>query len=123
MNKFILLRFIAAVGTPFAYTEANGAEYNAATISKHKQQLTAQRHVKETDMYGCDIGSVMGWGSGMTHLIFMILIVSLAAVFISRIVPQQKRNMDSADSLSILKRRLASGEITLEEYEKLKNAI
>ena len=123
MNKFILLRFIAAVGTPFAYTEANGAEYNAATISKHKQQLTAQRHVKETDMYGCDIGSVMGWGSGMTHLVFMILVVSLAAIFISRMLPQQKRNMDSADSLSILKRRLASGEISLEEYEKLKNAI
>ncbi len=74
-------------------------------------------------MYGCDIGSVMGWGNGMTHLIFMILIVSLAAVFISRIIPQQKNNMDSADSLSILKKRLASGEISLEEYEKLKNAI
>ena len=74
-------------------------------------------------MYGCDIGSVMGWGNGMTHLIFMILIVSLAAVFISRIIPQQKINMDSADSLSILKKRLASGEISLEEYEKLKNAI
>ena len=74
-------------------------------------------------MYGCDIGSVMGWGSGMTHLIFMIVVVSMAAVFISRILPQQKNNMDSADSLSILKRRLASGEISLEEYEKLKKAI
>ncbi|WP_291331295.1 SHOCT domain-containing protein [Desulfovibrio sp.] len=59
----------------------------------------------------------------MTHLIFMILIVSLAVVFISRIMSQQKKNMDSTDSLSILKRRLVSGEITLEEYEKLKNAI
>lgn len=65
----------------------------------------------------------MGWGNGMTHLMFMILIVSLAAVFISRIIPQKKNNMDSADSLSILKKRLASGEISLEEYEKLKNAI
>jgi putative membrane protein len=74
-------------------------------------------------MYGCDIGSVMGWGRGMTHLMFMILIISLAAVFISRIMPQQKNNMDSTDSLSILKRRLASGEITLEEYEKLKKSI
>ena len=74
-------------------------------------------------MYGCDIGSVMGWGSGMTHLVFMILVVSLAAVFISSMMPQQKKNMDSADSLSILKRRLASGEISLEEYEKLKKSI
>ena len=65
----------------------------------------------------------MGWGNGMTHLIFMILVVSLAAVFISRILPQQKKNMDSTDSLSILKRRLASGEISLEEYEKLKKSI
>jgi len=65
----------------------------------------------------------MGWGNGMTHLMFMILIVSLAAVFISRIIPQKKNNIDSVDSLSILKKRLASGEISLEEYEKLKNAI
>jgi len=65
----------------------------------------------------------MGWSNGMTHLMFMILIVSLAAVFISRIIPQQKKNMDSTDSLSILKRRLASGEITLEEYEILKKTI
>ncbi len=74
-------------------------------------------------MYGCGIGSIMGWGNGMTQLIFMILVVSLAAVFISRILPQQKKNMDSTDSLSILKRRLASGEISLEEYEKLKKSI
>ena len=74
-------------------------------------------------MYGCGIGSIMGWGSGMTQLIFMILVVSLAAVFISRMFPQQKKNMDSTDSLSILKRRLASGEISLEEYEKLKKSI
>ena len=65
----------------------------------------------------------MGWGNGMTQLIFMILVVSLAAVFISRILPQQKKNMDRTDSLSILKRRLASGEISLEEYEKLKKSI
>ena len=74
-------------------------------------------------MYGCGIENIMGWGNGMTQLIFMILVVSLAAVFISRILPQQKKNMDSTDSLSILKRRLASGEISLEEYEKLKKSI
>ena len=74
-------------------------------------------------MYGCGIENIMGWGNGMTHLIFMILIVSLAAVFISRMLPLQKKNMDSTDSLSILKRRLASGEISLEEYEKLKKSI
>ena len=65
----------------------------------------------------------MGWGRGMTHLMFMIVVVSLAAVFISRVIPQRKSNMDSSDSLSILKRRLASGEISLEEYEKLKKSI
>ncbi|MBD8895729.1 SHOCT domain-containing protein [Desulfovibrio desulfuricans] len=31
--------------------------------------------------------------------------------------------MDYTDSMAILKRRLASGEITLEEYEKLKKSI
>ena len=65
----------------------------------------------------------MGWGRGMTHLMFMIVVVSLQAVFISRVIPQRKSNMDSTDSLSILKRRLASGEISLEEYEKLKKSI
>ncbi len=74
-------------------------------------------------MYGCDIGSVMGWGSGMTNLIFMIIILFLAFVFISRLMPQDKKNMDYTDSMSILKKRLASGEISLEEYEKLKKAI
>lgn len=74
-------------------------------------------------MYGCDIGSVMGWGNGMTHLIFMILIISLAIACISRIFPLQRKNMDYTDSMAILKRRLAAGEITLEEYEKLKKSI
>ena len=74
-------------------------------------------------MYGCDLGSVMGWGSGMTNLIFMIIILCLAFAFIGKLLPQNKKNMDYTDSMSILKKRLASGEITLEEYEKLKNAI
>ena len=65
----------------------------------------------------------MGWGRGMTHLMFMIVVVSLAAIFISRVMPQRKNNMDSTDSLSILKRRLASGEISLEEYEKMIKSI
>ena len=94
-----------------------------STNQKINNKLTAQRHIEDTDMYGCDIGSVMGWGRGMTHLMFMIVVVSLAAIFISRVMPQRKNNMDSTDSLSILKRRLASGEISLEEYEKLKKSI
>lgn len=74
-------------------------------------------------MYGCDIGSVMGWGPGMTQLIFIILVVSIAVVFISRMIPQKKNNMDYKDSISILKNRLATGEITIDEYEKLKKTI
>ena len=108
------------LGTAFAYTASNGAEIRS-TNQKANNKLTAQRHIEDTDMYGCDIGSVMGWGNGMTHLIFMI--ISLAVAFISRIFPSQRRNMDYTDSMAILKRRLASGEITLEEYEKLKKSI
>lgn len=55
----------------------------------------------------------MGWGNGMTHLIIMILIISLAVAFISRMFPLQRKNMDYTDSMAILKRRLASGETVL----------
>ncbi|MEA4990901.1 hypothetical protein SDC9_12673 [bioreactor metagenome] len=117
-----MLQDFTHLGTAFAYTASNGAEIRS-TNQKTNNKLTAQRHIEDTDMYGCDIGSVMGWGNGMTHLIFMILIISLAVAFISRIFPSQRKNMDYTDSMAILKRRLASGEITLEEYEKLKKSI
>lgn len=45
----------------------------------------------------------MGWGNGMTHLIFMILIISLVVAFISKMFPLQRKNMDYTDSMAILK--------------------
>lgn len=74
-------------------------------------------------MYWCDFGNIMGWGNGVSHMIFWILIIGFALMFISRWIPQQKRNSDAADSMDILKRRLASGEISFDEYEKLKKAM
>jgi putative membrane protein len=74
-------------------------------------------------MYGCDIGSIMGWGNGLTHMFFWLIAISLAVIFLARYLPQNKRSADSFDSLEILKKRLASGEITLDEYEKLKKVI
>ena len=74
-------------------------------------------------MYSCDIGGIMGWGGGITNIIFAVLFITLAIIIINRLLPQHKKNSDATDSIEILKRRLAAGEISLEEYEKLKKFI
>lgn len=74
-------------------------------------------------MYNCDIGGIMGWGGGLTNIIFAVLLITVAIIIINRLLPQHKKNADASDSMEILKRRLASGEISLEEYEKLKKFI
>ena len=65
----------------------------------------------------------MGWGGGITNIIFVVFFVIIAIIIINRLLPQHKKNSDATDSIEILKRRLASGEISLEEYEKLKKFI
>lgn len=74
-------------------------------------------------MNWCDFGSGIGWGSGVIHMIFWIFIISLVCIGISRLFSQQTKHKDATDSIEILKRRLASGEITFEDYEKLKKVM
>ncbi len=52
-----------------------------------------------------------------------ITVLVLAVCLVSRLLSKKRCNFDRRDSLNILKHRLASGEITQEEYEKLKNVI
>ena len=52
-----------------------------------------------------------------------VIVLVLAVCLISRLLTRKRYNFDRRDSLNILKHRLASGEITQEEYEKLKNVI
>ncbi len=56
-------------------------------------------------------------------MLLTITVFVLAVWFISRLMLRKRCNFDRRDSLNILKHRLASGEITQEEYEKLKNVI
>ncbi|MGG3912561.1 SHOCT domain-containing protein [Rossellomorea vietnamensis] len=74
-------------------------------------------------------GGGMGGGFFGTGFLFVILIVAIVAVFIWMMrakTPGKENNLtDNANrhSLNLLKDRLAKGEITEEEYERLKRKI
>ena len=54
----------------------------------------------------------------------MLLLLVLAGGLIYGLVKSRRQNHgDRRDSLEILKRRLASGEISLEEFENLKKVL
>lgn len=67
-------------------------------------------------MHGCAF-SVLGMGGWPGWLFMAAVVVGLAFLF-SRLWRQQG-NFDRRDSVEILKRRLAAGEITSEEFERL----
>lgn len=56
-------------------------------------------------------------------MLLAVTVLVLAIYCIFRFIGRKPCNFDRRDTLNILKRRLASGEITPEEYEKLKNVI
>jgi len=79
---------------------------------------------------------MMGFGFGgfgfLFMLLFSILIVGLAAWFVSLLFPRQTnprssglRTHDSGDEspLEIIKKRYAKGEISKDEYEEIRNEI
>ena len=74
-------------------------------------------------MHDCNYLNFFGWGGGWIGMLLAITVLVLAAYFIFRLMGRKPCNFDRRDTLNILKRRLASGEITQEEYEKLKNVI
>ena len=82
-------------------------------------------------MWGCDyLGS---WGSGIFpcgifFMLAIILIIALAIYVAIRIFRTRTPNTDACsqdriDSLQILKARFAKGEITQEEFAKMKQVL
>ncbi len=82
-------------------------------------------------MWGCNYS-----GAGLGHWFFdggiigfslTALIIILLAALVLKIIrgPQQKKsqNFDRLDSLKILKNRFAKGEITEQEYKKIKEVL
>ena len=92
-----------------------------------RRDLTGnRRHRRDSIMRGCFYGNTFGygWGGGWwIEVILTVLVIVGIACLVFRIFSHQKNNFDRRDSLDILKRRLASGEISLDEFEKLKKVL
>ena len=72
-------------------------------------------------MYG---HGFMGHGFFMPGLIFWIIIIGIIFFIFSYIFDKKNQTKDSSEeALSIAKKRFASGEITEEEYKKIKNVL
>lgn len=70
-------------------------------------------------------GGGMGGGFFGTGLLFMLLIVAIVGVFVWMMRGKTDRSTHHTNrhSLGLLKERLAKGEITEEEYERLKRKV
>jgi len=71
-----------------------------------------------------DYGWGMGWGMGFgwVFMIFFWVLVVFGIFYLIRIVMTSTKKEASGDTaLDILKKRYAKGEITKEEFEKIKN--
>lgn len=77
-------------------------------------------------MYGWNGGMMGGWGFGLgwlLQLLFFIVVIYLAVVLIKRLnVPPNFEKRENR-SEEILKERFAKGEITEEEYKKMKEVL
>ncbi len=70
-------------------------------------------------MFGCSYGPFLGW-HGWWGVFAVMAVIAVAAYCIVRHGGAKRRTADCTDSLNILKRRLAEGEITVEEFTTLK---
>jgi putative membrane protein len=63
-------------------------------------------------------------GGGWPGMVLVFLLLVLAAVWACNLLRSRRQSHgDRRDSLEILKRRLAAGEISLEEFENLKKVL
>ena len=65
---------------------------------------------------------MMGFGMGF-GFIFMLLFWGLIIWLIVTLINASQSNKNESDSLTILKKRYASGEITKKQYEEMKKEI
>lgn len=70
-------------------------------------------------MFGCSFSALLGW-HGWWSVFGVALVVAVVAYLLVNHGNAKRRKADSNDSLSILKRRLAAGEITADEFNMLK---
>lgn len=70
-------------------------------------------------MFGCSLSALWGW-HGWWGMLAVTLIIAVAAYLFASHGNAKRRRADSDDSLIILKRRLAAGEITTDEFNTLK---
>ena len=66
-----------------------------------------------------------GWGMGVGWLfmIFFWALVILGLVYLGKLVAERGARSEKESALDILKKRYAKGEITKEEYERMKDDI
>jgi putative membrane protein len=67
----------------------------------------------------------MGFGpfGGLLGLVVFILIIYVIAKLVMSLFSKPSANPDRQDSLTILKNRFAKGEITQEEYERMREIL
>lgn len=70
-------------------------------------------------MDGCSFSGLFGW-HGWPGAVFLLLLVAGGAYGMAWLIGIGKRQADRRDSLELLKRRLAAGEISLEEFKTLR---
>ena len=70
-------------------------------------------------MFDCSFAAFLGW-HGLWGMITVAMVIAVTVyLFVTR-GNAKRRRADSDDSLSLLKRRLAAGEITVGEFNTLK---
>jgi putative membrane protein len=91
--------------------------------------------IKEVTMWRCD-----NWGTGLPFglnnlfmgfgpfgallgLVFFIFIIYVIAKLVMTLFSKPNANPDRQDSLTILKNRFAKGEITQEEYDRMREVL
>ena len=73
-------------------------------------------------MFGIGGYGMMGFGMGF-GFIFMLLFWGLVIWLIVTLINASQSNKNEPDSLTILKRRYASGEITKKQYEEMRKGL
>ena len=72
--------------------------------------------------FGMGSYGMMGFGMGF-GFIFMLFFLGLIIWFIVTLINAGQSNKNEPDSLTIIKRRYASGEITKKQYEEMRKEL